>query len=80
VRGIAARPGLFGVSLAMMDRREARVEELKRSVRRLSDAPQTDDVARQLEVARRALVSARAHLDEALRDRDRSMRRTGLRP
>jgi hypothetical protein len=59
---------------------ETQVEELKRLVRFLEEAPETDDGARKLDVARRALASARADLDDTLRDRLDTARRTGLRP
>lgn len=59
---------------------ETRVVELKRSVRRLAEAPQTEDGAHRLEAARRALDGARADLDAALGDRHQTMRRAGLRP
>jgi len=59
---------------------ETRVEVLKRSVRRLAEAPTTEDGARRLEVARRALAHARVDLDDALGDRHQTLRRAGLRP
>ena len=59
---------------------ETRVTGLKRSVRRLAEAPQTEDGARRLEAARRALDHACADLEDALRGRHQTMRRAGLRP
>jgi hypothetical protein len=59
---------------------ETQVEELKRLVRFLEEAPATEDRARRLQQARRALASARTGLDDTLRDRHDTARRTGLRP
>jgi hypothetical protein len=59
---------------------ETQVEELKRLVRFLEEAPETEDGARRLADARRALSSARTGLDDTLRDRRDTARRTGLRP
>jgi hypothetical protein len=59
---------------------ETQVEELKRLVRFLEEAPETEDRARHLAKARRALISARAGLDDTLRDLRDMARRSGLRP
>jgi len=59
---------------------ETQVEELKRLVRFLEEAPETEDRARRLADARRALTNARTDLDDTLRDRRDTARRTGLRP